>query len=203
MSYLGGTEKTFTLNFSRSASNLILQYYNFLRLGKKGYTKLVQECHTVAVYLADKIMELGKFDILSDRKSVPLVVFKLKDDVRGYTVFDIEKILKQDQWVVPAYKLAEDADNTAVLRIVIRESFSQDMAESLVHSIARAIKELEDRNKDYVNLAVNYYDALREKEKVTTPKIQQKDDIEALEKVSEEKVRERRGPETRAGHGVC
>lgn len=38
VSYLGGEMPTFALNFSRPASQVLLQFYLFLRLGRDGYT---------------------------------------------------------------------------------------------------------------------------------------------------------------------
>lgn len=35
--YLGGTEETYTLNFSRPAAHVVGQYYNFVHLGFDGY----------------------------------------------------------------------------------------------------------------------------------------------------------------------
>ena len=41
--YLGGKMPTIALNFSRSASQIIGQYYNFIRLGKEGYRRIQQD----------------------------------------------------------------------------------------------------------------------------------------------------------------
>ncbi len=38
--YLGGQIGTFAINFSRPAGQVIAQYYEFLRLGREGYTKV-------------------------------------------------------------------------------------------------------------------------------------------------------------------
>ena len=38
VNYLGGDMPTFTLNFSRPGNQVVGQYYNFLRLGRAGYT---------------------------------------------------------------------------------------------------------------------------------------------------------------------
>lgn len=40
--YLGSLERSITLNFSRGASQIIGQYYQFLRLGRSGYTKIMK-----------------------------------------------------------------------------------------------------------------------------------------------------------------
>jgi len=38
--YLGGTEETYTLNFSRPGAHVVAQYYNFIHLGFDGYTEV-------------------------------------------------------------------------------------------------------------------------------------------------------------------
>ena len=40
--YLGKTDATFTLNFSTGASMVLAQYYNFVRLGREGYTYVMR-----------------------------------------------------------------------------------------------------------------------------------------------------------------
>ena len=42
VNYLGGDMPTFTLNFSRPGNQVVGQYYNFLRLGREGYTQVMQ-----------------------------------------------------------------------------------------------------------------------------------------------------------------
>src|SRR4029079_13747785 len=39
VSYLGGNMPTLALNFSRPGAQVLLQYYNFLRLGREGYRR--------------------------------------------------------------------------------------------------------------------------------------------------------------------
>ena len=38
INYLGGEMTNYSLNFSKSSSTIIAQYYNFIRLGRSGYT---------------------------------------------------------------------------------------------------------------------------------------------------------------------
>ena len=57
----------------------------FLRLGRAGYTKIMQNCHTVAMFLCKGIESTGYFDIISARDPVPglpLCTFTLKVRVR-------------------------------------------------------------------------------------------------------------------------
>src|SRR5258706_31707 len=62
VSYLGGSMPTFTLNFSRPGAQVLLQYYNFLRLGREGYRSVQQASHDVARHLADEIARMAPFE---------------------------------------------------------------------------------------------------------------------------------------------
>ena len=142
INYLGGEMLNYSLNFSRSASPIYLQYYNFLRLGHAGYTKIIHNIMANARYLEDRLCALGKFELLTDRNYLPVVVLKLKDD-SAYTVFQICELLRQRGWVVPAYTLPPDAQEEAVMRVVVKENFSRDMAEMFAVDLEHAIARLE------------------------------------------------------------
>ena len=104
VNYLGGQMPTFALNFSRSGSNVVAQYYNFLRLGFEGYRRVQQACQDVATYLAGQIGGMGPFELLSDGTDLPVLAFRLRDpQAAGYTVFDVSERLRQRGWLVPAY----------------------------------------------------------------------------------------------------
>ena len=49
VNYLGGDMPTFTLNFSRPGNQVVGQYYNFLRLGREGYTDIMSALRDTAV----------------------------------------------------------------------------------------------------------------------------------------------------------
>lgn len=42
--YLGGTEESYTLNFSRPGAQVIAQYYNLIHLGFEGYRAIMENC---------------------------------------------------------------------------------------------------------------------------------------------------------------
>ncbi|MCK2212182.1 pyridoxal-dependent decarboxylase, partial [Escherichia coli] len=44
------------------AGQVIAQYYEFLRLGLEGYTKVQNASYQVAAYLADEIAKLGPYE---------------------------------------------------------------------------------------------------------------------------------------------
>lgn len=144
VNYLGGQMPTYTLNFSRSSSMVIAQYYNFLRLGKNGYKKIISNMLAVSDLVAKGLIATGKFALLGDRRMAPVVTVALKDNTT-YSVFEISKKLREYGWIVPAYTLPEAADEIEALRVVIKENMSSMMARHFIASVEEVINELEGR----------------------------------------------------------
>ncbi len=138
VNYLGGDQPTFNLNFSKGANQILGQYYNFLRLGRAGYRQIMEALHATAAYLSDEIERLGRFILLSKRGHLPVVTFALKKNA-SFTVFDLSAKLRERGWIVPAYTMAPDAQDIAVLRIVVREGLSRDMADLLINDLQNAV----------------------------------------------------------------
>lgn len=144
VNYLGGNMPTFALNFSRPGGQIIAQYYNFLRLGKEGYTKIHTHCYETAQYLAKSIGEIGPFEILFDgnqEKGIPALAWKLTNSkaIGGYTLFDLADRLRNRGWQVPAYSMPADRQDLVVQRILVRHGVSHDLAELLIEDIKRAL----------------------------------------------------------------
>ena len=136
VNYLGGEMPTFALNFSRPGSQVAAQYYNFIRLGFEGYRDVQLACQDVAKYLAAQIAAMGPFELLSDGSDLPVLAFRLAASAPGdYTVFDLSERLRQRGWLVPAYTFPANLQDVAVLRIVVRNGFSRDMAELLIKDL--------------------------------------------------------------------
>ena len=72
----------------------------------------------------------------------PLVASRLAEP-RPYTVYDISERLRAHGWVVPAYHLPANAEEVALLRIVVREHFSRDMADMLLDDLTRVLERLD------------------------------------------------------------
>jgi glutamate decarboxylase len=142
VNYLGGDMPTFALNFSRPGSQVIAQYYNFLRLGHEGYRAVQQGCQDVALRLSSAIAQIGPFELLTDGSDLPVFAFRLREDVTNYTVFEVSRGLRERGWQVPAYTLPAHLEDVAVLRIVVRNGFSSDMADILLDDLARVIEDL-------------------------------------------------------------
>ncbi len=73
VNYLVGSMPTFALNFSRPGGQVIAQYYNFVRLGREGYTKLHSSCYRTAQYLAREIAALGPFEMIFGGEPASLI----------------------------------------------------------------------------------------------------------------------------------
>jgi len=142
VNYLGGDMPTFTLNFSRPGNQIVGQYYNFLRLGRSGYTRIMQALRENATWLSGKIAAMGPFELLSNGSAMPVFAFALKDGA-SYSVFDVSNRLRESGWQVPAYTMPANAEDLAVLRIVVREGFSRDMAGMLLTDLERAVSDLQ------------------------------------------------------------
>ncbi|EOY21565.1 Glutamate decarboxylase 5 isoform 1 [Theobroma cacao] len=142
INYLGSDQPTFTLNFSKGSSQIIAQYYQFIRLGFEGYKNIIENCIENARILKEGIEKIGRFEIVSKDVGVPLVAFALKDSSK-HTVFEISENLRRFGWIVPAYTMPADAQHVAVLRVVVREDFGRSLAERLVSHIELVVKELE------------------------------------------------------------
>jgi glutamate decarboxylase len=138
VNYLGGNMPTFTLNFSRPGNQIVGQYYNFLRLGRTGYTRIMQGLQDTAKYLSGHIEKLGPFRLISRGDTIPVFAFALKDSSR-YSVFDLSDKLREQGWQVPAYTMPPNVEDLAVLRVVVREGFSRDLADMLLADVKKAV----------------------------------------------------------------
>jgi glutamate decarboxylase len=150
VNYLGVDEPTFNLNFSRSAANVIGQYYQFLRLGVEGYKRIMQLSLSNANYLAESLtsMSEGLFIIRSqhdETPSLPMVAFSInpaKNLTFNETTF-VQR-LRERGWIVPAYTLAANASDITVCRIVVRETLTRNVATILIEDIRLVLIGLAD-----------------------------------------------------------
>jgi glutamate decarboxylase len=143
VNYLGGDMPTFTLNFSRPGNQIVGQYYNFLRLGRAGYTQVMDSLSSTARWLADELAKGRHFEVISDGSAIPVVSFRLAGDP-GYTEFDVSAGLRAYGWQVPAYTMPDDATDVSVLRVVVREGFSADLARSLRDDLTAVLRHADE-----------------------------------------------------------
>lgn len=138
VSYLGGEMPTFALNFSRPASQVLLQFYLFLRLGRDGYALVQQASQDVARHLAAGIAALGPFELWNDGSDIPVFAWRLKDDpARNWNLYHLSDRLRTEGWLVPAYPMPADLADITVQRIVVRNGMSMDLADRFLVDITQ------------------------------------------------------------------
>lgn len=149
INYLGADQASFTLNFSKGASQVIGQYYQLIRLGKRGYRSIMMNLTRTSDYLAAQLKELG-FLIMSPGggRSLPLVAFRINPDAgHHFDEFAIAHQLRERGWVVPAYTMAPHSDKLKLMRVVVREDFSKNRCDSLVADIKLALSVLQEMDR--------------------------------------------------------
>jgi glutamate decarboxylase len=141
--YLGGHVGTFAINFSRPAGQIISQYYLFNRLGREGYKRVQDACYRTAQFIAGEVAKLGPFDFINTGepdRGIPAVCFRVKPGAElPYSLFDLSAKLLERGWQVPAFNLIDDASDIPIMRVMVRQGVSMDMAQLLIEDMQRAI----------------------------------------------------------------
>jgi glutamate decarboxylase len=138
VNYLGGDTPTMALNFSRPGAQVVAQYFTFLRLGRQGFMDVQRACRDTAKYLAEQVADIGPYELLSDGSQLPVFAFRVTPDSGNFTVYDVADHVRQRGWLVPAYSFPKDLEDTSVIRLVIRNGFSRDLARILIEDLRRA-----------------------------------------------------------------
>ena len=143
--YLGKTDSTFTLNFSTGSSMVLAQYYNLVRYGRQGYTYIMRNMEVNAKLLAERLQEIGRFDLIgADQEQLPLVAWKLSGNV--FDEFDLAWQLSAERgWMVPAYTLPPNAQDVKIMRALVKETMSREHVDTLARDIQEAITTLDQK----------------------------------------------------------
>ncbi len=144
--YLGKTDATFTLNFSTGSAMVLAQYYVLVRFGKDGYRLLMNVMQENAETLAERLDELGRFELVGrGEETLPLVAFNLAEQ-QPYDEFDIAFQLAAERgWMVPAYTMPPQADKVKMMRALVKINFSRSLVDTLADDIGEAIATLEKK----------------------------------------------------------
>ncbi|KAF1963029.1 glutamate decarboxylase [Byssothecium circinans] len=175
--YLGGTEESYTLNFSRPGAQIIAQYYNLIHLGFTGYREIMESALRNARVLSRALETTGWYICVSDihRKKddhkyekgkpqhlegedssaynpgLPVVAFRFSDDVKKQYPHvkqaAISNLLRAKQYIIPNYPLPPNEEKTEILRVVVRQTLSLDMIDRLVTDICSCTETLLSSDK--------------------------------------------------------
>lgn len=146
VNYLGANITQVGLNFSRPAAQILAQYYNFIHLGFEGYKEVHSNSMKIARYCHDQIGQMSCFKNYSEYLENPLFIWSLDPEYEKgakWTLYDLQDKLMQHGWMVPAYSMPKDIEDMVVMRIVVRQGMSRDMADMLIADIKNAVADLE------------------------------------------------------------
>jgi len=175
VSYLGGKADSYTLNFSRPASGIFVQYYKFHRLGQQGYRALRDNQFQNAKYLRDALKAMkykdGRpyFEMLDagDTKCLPVVTLMLNPELKlPFDDIDLQHQIQQYHWYVCGYKMNyhdpndeqtkplftdSPADQT-MFRVVVKANNTRMMMDNLIQAIKDSLAEMESLGPGFSNL---------------------------------------------------
>ncbi len=146
VNYLGANISQVGLNFSRPAAQILAQYYNFIHLGIDGYKDIHSNSMCIAQYCHDQIGKMPYFENYSETLENPLFIWYLKPEFEKtakWTLFDLQDKLMQSGWMVPAYTMPKNIEDMVVMRVVVRQGMSMDMANMLIEDIVNAVEDLQ------------------------------------------------------------
>ncbi|MGL5822013.1 MAG: glutamate decarboxylase [Sarcina sp.] len=147
VSYLGGSMPTMAINFSRSASQIIGQYYVLVRYGFDGFKKIHSKTRDVAMYISNEIEKLDLFEIYNDGDNLPIVCYKLKEEKVDWDLYELSDRLLMKGWQVPAYPLPENMQDTIIQRIVCRADMGHNMAIMFIKDLKQSIEDLNTKDQ--------------------------------------------------------
>jgi glutamate decarboxylase len=112
----------------------------------------MQTLSETARWFSDQLSRSHHFEVISDGSQIPVVAFRLAggpadsaggpDGGPGFNEFDVSTSLRSYGWQVPAYTMPDGAEDVTVLRVVVREGFSADLARSLWADLQAVIAHL-------------------------------------------------------------
>jgi glutamate decarboxylase len=165
VTYLGGKADSYTLNFSRPASGVYVQYYKLLRFGMEGYRQCCDNMMSNAKHIRDGLKKMTyqdkpRFVFLDDGDThcLPVVTAMLNPACSfSYDDIDLQHVLAQHHWYVSGYKMEfndpetekgrpifsdEPADQT-MFRVVVKNNMTRNMADHLLDSFAESFSFLD------------------------------------------------------------
>jgi glutamate decarboxylase len=145
-SYLGGSHPTFGITYSRPAAPILAQYFNFMKLGRRGYSEEIGAMHHQAHALKAALRQQGlPFHFYCSLDAgLPVVAWSTE---RCTDAFKLSRCVKKEGgWSVPAY-LAPQHSHVVLMRVVIRAEFTTEMGQTLANHLSVCVKQQQQQEK--------------------------------------------------------
>ena len=100
----------------------------------------------IARYCHEHIGRMKCFSNYSQTLDNPLFIWTLAPEYEkkaNWTLYDLQDRLMQRGWMVPAYSMPKNIEDMVVMRIVVRQGMSRDMADMLIADIRDSVAALE------------------------------------------------------------
>jgi glutamate decarboxylase len=85
-------------------------------------------------------------ELIADGSELPVFAFKVRDDVSGFSAFDVSGGMRERGWQVPAYTFPENREDLVALRVVVRNGYSRDPADMFLEDLKRVLERLENQS---------------------------------------------------------
>lgn len=162
VTYLGGEADSYTLNFSRPASGIYVQYYKLIRYGLLGYQQSVTNMMENAEFIREGLRAMSykgkpRFNLLDNgnKACLPVVTAMLNPECEfSYDDIDLQHVIAQHHWYVSGYKMSfnhpiteellplfiDKAPNQTMFRIVVKNNLTRNMAIDLLEAINESFR---------------------------------------------------------------
>jgi glutamate decarboxylase len=114
-----------------------------LRHGREGYARIMRHTLDNAIYLRERLVASGYFDIMNKTQRIPVVALTLNKKIKNFNEFDVSNKVRERGWVLSAYAMPLDAQDVNSLRIVVRPHLNHTLMDSLTKDIIEACQYLE------------------------------------------------------------
>lgn len=149
--YLGEKDATFTLNFSGSASFVLAQYYNFVRLGFNGYSSIMRAMTKNRDSLVEQLENESALEIWkSDRPTLPLVICKVKHDEDFDASHLVGELSRRRGWLIPAYNMPPDNEDQKIIRMLVKLNQTRELVDVLCQDFHDSIGLLRSADLSHV-----------------------------------------------------
>ncbi|MBR4882503.1 MAG: glutamate decarboxylase, partial [Bacteroidales bacterium] len=111
-----------------------------------GYKAVQENCMEIARYMWSEIGKMPQFKNYAKEVVNPLFIWHLDpeyDKKAKWTLYDLQARLQQSGWMIPAYTLPANLTDIVVMRAVVKQGFTRDLADMLLADICSAVKEFE------------------------------------------------------------
>jgi glutamate decarboxylase len=89
--------------------------------------------------MSSAIEATGRFRLITRGDELPHYAFAQNDDETRFNVYDLSAKLREWGWQVPAYTMPPNREDLSILRVVVRNGLSHDMADMFLADLQTAL----------------------------------------------------------------